>query len=193
MNSNTVREGGKPQARCGQPGFGRRSAYNSWVGSMLTVCPTSGKCQACQERLHPTQAYPSIPAPGFFGRTGTGPIRSSVGRRYRRGNGQRDDDKEFEPFSTTKPVGKGTGLGLSFVKQSGGHEKIYSERGEGTPVKDLFAARGPVGGRKVGHGATVAKEKNSSGTFSNGPTRLPGTIRPAPASRELKPPRSFVA
>jgi PAS domain S-box-containing protein len=48
-------------------------------------------------------------------------------------------DKVLEPFFTTKEERKGTGLGLSmvygFVKQSGGHLKIYSREGQGTSIK----------------------------------------------------------
>lgn len=57
------------------------------------------------------------------------------------GQGMSSDvlERAFDPFFTTKATGQGTGLGLSqvygFVRQSGGHVKIYSERGVGTCVK----------------------------------------------------------
>ena len=53
-------------------------------------------------------------------------------------------DQVFEPFFSTKTEGKGSGLGLSmvygFVKQSDGHIKIHSARGQGTSI-ELYLPR----------------------------------------------------
>jgi signal transduction histidine kinase len=54
------------------------------------------------------------------------------------GNGisQKNLDKIFQPFFTTKPTGQGTGLGLSLsydiVKAHGGEIKVESKEGEGS-------------------------------------------------------------
>ncbi|WP_236960160.1 CHASE3 domain-containing protein [Methylobacterium durans] len=76
------------------------------------------------------QAHPGIPAGQYVliavSDTGSGMSQEIATRA-------------FDPFFTTKAVGQGTGLGLSqvygFVRQTGGHVKIYTEAGRGTSVK----------------------------------------------------------
>ena len=96
--------------------------------------PEGGKQMIETANTHLDEAYARMHEevePGqyvgiFVTDTGVGMARETVARA-------------FEPFFTTKEIGQGTGLGLSqvygFIKQSGGHVKIYSEVGLGTTVK----------------------------------------------------------
>jgi signal transduction histidine kinase len=88
--------------------------------------------------------------------------------------------RAFDPFFTTKE--SGTGLGLSqvfgFIKQSGGHVKIYSEPGAGTTVKlylprlieaALLPAREvaePAGSAAAGESLLIVEDDEDVRTFT---------------------------
>lgn len=94
-------------------------------GGRLTVETANCHLDDRYSRLHP-----GVPAGQYVliavTDTGTGMTREVLA-------------KAFDPFFTTKGPTKGTGLGLSqvygFVKQTGGHVKVYSEVGQGTTIK----------------------------------------------------------
>ena len=88
--------------------------------------------------------------------------------------------RAFEPFFTTKPNGKGTGLGLpmvfGFVKQSGGHIKIYSEPGEGSTVR-IYLPRAIAASTTVQRSAAPVELPRGSGTIL--------VVEDEPAVREI--------
>ena len=102
-------------------------------------------------------------------------------------------DKVFQPFFTTKGPESGSGLGLSmiygFVKQSGGHVKIYSEVGHGTTVK-MYLPR-LLNGSHTAPGAApvIGRHKLSSASVAQMAAaeydQVPGfTAKPYPAAAE---------
>lgn len=74
------------------------------------------------------------------------------------GISEKNLDKIFEPFFTSKKVGEGTGLGLSvsygLIKNHGGEIKVSSKMGQGTTFTVIL----PVAGGEVARGVKDEKE-----------------------------------
>ena len=104
-------------------------------------------------------------------------------------------EKVFQPFFTTKGPEAGSGLGLSmiygFVKQSGGHIKIYSEVGHGTTMR-IYLPRLKTAADEI----SPAKAQNSEQAVAvfpemNAPAPQPHSA-PAPAPVAVRRPTVLV-
>src|SRR5438270_8989721 len=119
----TLADGNQPENALLNLALNAREAVPE--GGKLTIETANTHLDEAYARMH-EQVQPGQYVGIFVTDTGAGMARETVAHA-------------FEPFFTTKEIGQGTGLGLSqvygFIKQSGGHVKIYSEVGEGTTVK----------------------------------------------------------
>jgi signal transduction histidine kinase len=100
-------------------------------------------------------------------------------------------EKVFQPFFTTKGPEAGSGLGLSmiygFVKQSGGHVKIYSEVGHGTTMRIYLPRLKDVSGtapepRKAEVETSAPAAAPSATPSSNPALDVAGAAQPATES-----------
>ncbi|HRX36613.1 MAG TPA: ATP-binding protein [Aestuariivirga sp.] len=105
---------------------------------------------------------------------------------------QENIEKVFQPFFTTKGPEAGSGLGLSmiygFVKQSGGHIKIYSEVGHGTTMR-IYLPRLKSGEDAVPAPSLtdVATAKPDAIGSAQGAAAAPSTIPPATEPAQSAP------